>query len=160
MARWSPLPTRIYVFDKLLLIKTGLESLGGIFTAKTIFPSKSNRSILAKMGTLNFDVERRVDVKSCSIFSGLSTPTISKVETFFSFSSRTPRIIQPPVVLEKALTVSHMDLGRPPEASLTSKSFHSTPFNRHSSSSFVIVVILSTQRYGFLEQIFITYHRN
>ena len=51
----------------------------------------------------------------------------------------TPSIIQPPSVLEKALTVSHMDLGRPPEASLTSKSFHSISLSLASSSSFVVI---------------------
>ena len=60
-------------------------------------------------------------VKSCSIFSGFFTPTISYCFPGFF----TPKTSQPPAVLEKALTVSHTFLGTSERASLTSKSSHS-----------------------------------
>ena len=55
--------------------------------------------------------ERNVLMISCSIFSALGTPVTIYVEPFSSRFSFTPRIIQPPEVLEKALTVSHIDFG-------------------------------------------------
>lgn len=48
-----------------------------------------------------------------------STNYVSGCTFYLDFFA--PRIIQPPAVLENALTVSHIDLGRAPEASFTSE---------------------------------------
>ncbi len=82
---------------------------------------------------LNFP-ERRVPWKSCSSFSALSTPWISKVLPF----CLTPNTIHPPEVFENALTVSHIFFGNSDFADLTSKSSHSMSRSRATSSSFVI----------------------
>ncbi len=137
VARVSPLPVLIYT-SPLLFIATGRCGDKGISKTRTHFSSMLYLRALHKIGALNFVRERNVVTISCSICSGFGTPLTINSEpspVFFSFA---PRTIQPPAVLEKALTVSHMDLGRPPEASLTSKSFHSISLSLASSSSFVI----------------------
>src|SRR5574344_1788909 len=84
---------------------------------------------------LNFCPLRSVFKKSDSVFSPLFTPFISN-----SFPCcLTPKIIQPPEVLEKADTVDHTSSGNLSCALLHSKSSHSISVSFCNKSSFVIL---------------------
>ena len=137
VASWSPLPVLIYT-SPVLFIATGLCGDTGISNARTVLLSMSNFIGRHETKVLNLLRERKVPTKSCSIFSALDTPAIWNTEDSWVFLSLTPNTTTPPAVLENALTVSHTDFGRPPEASLTSKSSHSMSSSLASSSSFVI----------------------
>lgn len=143
------------VLFRLLPKYTDLLAETGIWNAKTDFPFISNNYAVARIGTLNLDTERNVPIMSCSIFSGFSIPMISWVNTLFILTSFTPSIIIFQQYWKNALTVSHIDLGRPPVASFTSKSPHSISLSLSSNSSSFMVLssILCVSDYSCLSGI-------